>query len=390
MNNEKENGERAAFLMKKFGLEATWKNGLATDKSFDISIFLAKYGVPVLERKRLVLITLIVCLVISIAMTFLVRPEYTTYADFLIEEPRSKKIERRDIRTQTEVVPKRAKRDYVYAEAEKLKSSRIAIKVFEQLPEVVREDLRIGLDLGVQIIAGIEGLLTSTGGDELEGEGPGSPSDCQDNVGLLAEMNERLRVDTKIDRAIIRVSVRNVDKKAGPPLLNAYTDVWMASNLEDNRREISAKTAFAEGQKDNAYEAYKKAENDMINFRRRFQLPAEITALRDVELQLEMRRIDTALEMAKNRFHILEQIYLEANVQKAGVIGNIAVMGPPVVIFSPSRFSGRKLIYYGITAGLILGIAIVLLLDYFRGPTRHESDITGTIRIPILGHIPRI
>jgi len=390
MNNQKENGEHAAFLMKKFGLEATWKNGLATDTSFDISVFVAKYGIPVLERKRMVLITLIVCLVLSIAMTFLVRPEFITYADFLIDEPRSKKIERRDIRTQTEVVPKRAKRDYVYAESEKLKSSAVAIEVFKRLPEIVREDLKIGLGLATQIIAGMEGLLKAKDGDEPGGEESESPSDARNSVALLSEMKGRLRVDTKVDRAIIRINVRTVDKKAGPPLLNAYTHVWMAANLEDNRKEISAKTAFAEGQKDNAYEAYKKTENDMIEFRRRFQLPAEITALRDVELQLEMRRIDTALEMAKGRFHLLDQIYLEAHVQKAGIIGNITVMGPPVTAFSPSRFAGRKLIYYGIIAGLILGIGIALLVDYFKAPIRHESDITGTIRIPILGHMPRI
>jgi capsular polysaccharide biosynthesis protein len=43
-----------------------------------------------------------------------------------------------------------------------------------------------------------------------------------------------------------------------------------------------------------------------------------------------------------------------------------------------------------IMGGLIFGIGTVLLLDFFKGPVRHEIDINDTVLLPVIGHIPKI
>jgi len=365
-------------------------NNQREDKQFDISLYISKYFNPVLERKRVALSILLVCFLLSLIMTWLTRPEFITYADFLIEEPRSKKIDQRE---RPEVVPKKAETQYVMAEAEKVKSSSMAIAVLKILPDIAKEDLKIRLGLGSQLIGGIKGLFRKEEGERIKkpiGERSESPLDASTRMARLAEMHERLRVKTSTDRSMIQINVRTINKKVGPIMLKSYVDVWLATNLEDNKKEIRSKAEFASGQKNDAYQAYKKAEQEMIEFRTHFQLPAEIRDLRDVELQLEMRRIDAALEMAKRRFHLLDEIYLDTRVQEAGIIGNVTSMGPPMTTVAPTRFLRRRLILYGIIAGLILGIGIALLLDFIKSPIRHECDIKKAVHIPILGHIPRI
>jgi capsular polysaccharide biosynthesis protein len=83
-------------------------------------------------------------------------------------------------------------------------------------------------------------------------------------------------------------------------------------------------------------------------------------------------------------------MYLETRMKEAGIIGNITLIGPPATTFAPARIAGKKIIIAGIIAGLVLGIGIALLLDFIKGPIRHESDITDVVRIPVMGHLPRV
>ena len=71
-------------------------------------------------------------------------------------------------------------------------------------------------------------------------------------------------------------------------------------------------------------------------------------------------------------------------------MGNIKVIDFPIVPSETTRGRVLRLIYMLIGGGFALGIGIPLLLDFIKGPVRHEIDITGSINIPLLGYIPKI
>jgi capsular polysaccharide biosynthesis protein len=39
---------------------------------------------------------------------------------------------------------------------------------------------------------------------------------------------------------------------------------------------------------------------------------------------------------------------------------------------------------------LAAGVALILMLDFLKGPIRHESDITDAVHRPIYGSIPSL
>lgn len=366
-------------------------------RQFDITIYTSKYLIPVLERKRMVVLVFLVCVLVSVLVSFIIKQEYVTSAAVLIEEPRSKVELRYRPWRREEVVPEKASTRYVSAEAQKLKSGSIANKVLEVLPDIVKDDLQIKLSVFVQIKNALFEMLTGFSGDEKEAEVRRPVTNHKDSGILdtarkefLKEMMERVDVKSNIQSAIINLSVRSLNKEAGVLLLKAYIDVWMKSNLEENKRETRAKARFAKKQKEGAYKAYKIAEQQMIKFRRLYQIPAEIKVARDIEIQLEMNRLSVALEMALKHFYELDQVYIESIMKEAGVVGNILVVGSSRTTLSKSRIAGKKLISIGVFAGLILGLGLAILFDLFRGPIRHEVDITETLHLPVLGHIPKI
>ena len=352
----------------------------ANNKQFEISLYISKYLIPVLERKWIVLSIFLVCFLSSLVMTSLIRPEFITSATMLIEEPRSRIPSRSRYET-GDVVPENAPQGYITNEVQKLQRGFFAAEVLNILPDEAKQDLNTRLGTGSQITERIMKLF---------GKEPAPPSKLLNGNGLLAEMQGRLSVRNGFGTSIIKLSVRTVKKEAGPILINSYIDVWKGGNLEENRKEIRAKVKFAKEQKGKAYHELQKSEEEMIAFRRRYQMPADQQVARDIEVQLEMDRARANLELAQNRFNMMDQIYIETRMKEAGIVGNITLIGPPETTFAPARIAGKKIIIIGIIAGLVLGIGLALMLDYIKGPIRHESDIIDTVRIPIMGHIPRV
>ena len=164
----------------------------------------------------------------------------------------------------------------------------------------------------------------------------------------------------------------------------------MDENLVENRKEFKARAEFARDQKDVAYHSFLVAGKNVVDFKKKYQMPAELRVSRDVELQLEKDQLESKLKLALERYNYMDQIHLETLMKEAGIVGNVSIIGPPTTTFAPSRIAGKKLVNYGIIIGLVLAIAIPLLLDFISGPIRHESDIEDVVQIPILGYIPRV
>ena len=93
-------------------------------------------------------------------------------------------------------------------------------------------------------------------------------------------------------------------------------------------------------------------------------------------------------QMAKEHYDRLDRIYLEAKVREAGVLVNIRILSAPMIPLRPSKSARQKVMLVGIMMSLAVGVAMVLMLDFLKGPIRHEKDITDAVPYPIYGAIP--
>ncbi len=348
-------------------------------KKIDITVYISKYVIPVLEKKWIALITFLICLFVSLTMTQLIKPEYVTLSTLLIQQPRTKAVPKR---TEDEVAPRFARAAYVGAMAERLKGNRIAIEVFKILPDKTKNDFKTSLSLSSQIISGLEKLLRTR---LIKKD-----TDISERKMILMEMRERLTIKPNSRNSLISISLRTINKETGLIIIKAYIDVLIALNLEDNKKESKAKADFASEQRNKAYHVYTKAEKELLDFKKHYEIPGELEVARDVGLQLEMERLQANLEMAKTRFNFMDQVFLETRMKEAGIVGNISVIGSPEVSYGRSKKLRQRLLTYGIMVGLFLGIGVALLPEFIKGPIRHESDITSTVHLPVLGKIPKV
>ena len=347
------------------------------NRQFDFSFYVSKYVIPLLERKWIVLLCLFLAILLVILISSFTRPEYISQATLLIEEPRSEisKIK------QDSVAPRRAEMSYVVAEEEKLKSSSFAAEVLKILPDRAKDDLETRLDLFFQIIKGVKARF---------GIKSGRVSQLMKRRELLIEIRNRVNIRSKPRSALIWITASAFDQEMAPVIAQSYIDVCLAANIEENKKVISAERKFAEEQKGQAYQRFQDAEQEMINFKRHYEIPGDFEVARDVEIQLQLERLNSRLSMDKDRFDYLNKIYFNNQMKEAGIVGNIRVIDPPAFPANPSRKAEIRLVFVIVMGGLMLGIFVVLLLDYIKGSIRHETDIIDTVHLPVLGHIPKI
>lgn len=360
-------------------------NGDTEAKPLDISFFKDKYLVPLIERKWIVIIFFVLGLLVSLAIYLVVKPEYISQATAMVEELRSKSSE-----IKGEGVGSRgASKGYITAEGEKLRSSSFALQVFRILPDETKQDFKSPLDLTSQLMGRSvqidEELSVGEEGEE------GEPSTYFIREGeLITEMFKRIEIRTNPAAGLIYLTARTLSPRNGPIILRSYTDVWQAINLEENKKVARAESRFAEAQRDEASRRLLKSQQAMTAFKKAYDIPVELNMTRDMELQSELERLQAQLTQDRERFNYLDRISLEMGMQEAGIQGNVKIINQPALPGSPSRRAVLRLMSMITMGGLMIGIGIVLLLDYLKGPIRHEKDIGSVVRIPMVGHIPRI
>uniref|UniRef100_A0A7C4W0Q6 Polysaccharide chain length determinant N-terminal domain-containing protein n=1 Tax=Desulfatirhabdium butyrativorans TaxID=340467 RepID=A0A7C4W0Q6_9BACT len=364
------------------------------EQQIDLSFLYAKYIEPIIEKKMIVLICLTAGFLASMGLIGLINPEYVSQATILLERPRSKIT---STVNQEDVIPQKASPAYVSTEEAKLQSDSFIAEVVKILPASVRKDLETPLNLKDQVIGGLfRGVKMIIGEKRLEtvkrliGKG-GAPTvqDRQLDM-MIRELKERVSVYSRPHTSMIWIFARAVVPENAAMIVKAYLEVWMALNLEENKREISGEHVFAEEQKNEGLRKLQEAENELIEFKRTYQIPADVRVTGDVELQLELDRLQKRVDTFRERYETLEKIYMGIVMKEAGISGNIKVLSYPAPSTEPSKKTTQKILIGGVLGGLGLGIGLCLLIDYLAAPIRHTRDILASTKFPVIGRIPRI
>lgn len=307
----------------------------------------------------------------------LIEPQFISQATLLVEEPRSEISRARQETLGTGRVPGL----YVTTEEEKIKSAFFAAEVLKILPEKAKDNLRAEVDIFPQIKARVLKLF---------GSEPKPLSQPLMEVRLLTEIQKRIEIMSNPNSALIWIAAKSTDRDIALVLARSYVDVALASNLEDNKRVVSREREFLEKQRNQAYQKFRDSEQAVFDFKKLYQIPGDFDEARDINLQLQMKRLQSQVNMDKDRFEELDEAYFSSQVKEAGIVGNIRVISPPTFPGAPSRKAEIRFMIIIILGGLMLGIGLALLPEFTQGPIRHEIDILSVSRLPVLGHLPRI
>lgn len=359
-----------------------------TTKKLDVSFYVAKFGIPLLENKWIIITFFTAGLLITLLLSSFIKPQFISEAALQIEEPFN---EAASIRQGT-MSPRKATEGYVLAVEEKLKSKSFAKEVLKILPNDVKKDLELPLDLRSQILAGLRNMAKMILGKNKKSDDKGisASSSTDEDSRYLQELEKRVGIRVNSNIAMIWITGATLEKNLAPILIKSYLDVLLAMNLEENKEGVQGKIKFTLEQKNAARQALDKAEQQLVKFRNHYQIPADLKMTQDTEIQAQLNTLLSNYEMAKEHYDRLDRIYLEAKVREAGVLVNIRILSAPMIPLRPSKSAKQKVMLVGIMMSLAVGVAIILIFDFLKGPIRHENDITDAVHLPIYGSIPSL
>lgn len=102
-------------------------------------------------------------------------------------------------------------------------------------------------------------------------------------------------------------------------------------------------------------------------------------------LLLEFNLARDAYSSARNQME-QARLALELNQEKQV----ITLIDVPVVPFKTSKPNRPLIVLLGLVAGVLLGVASALTMDYFDHSIKRPADISRYLKVPFLGSVPRI
>ncbi len=346
----------------------------------DFSEYIAKYLIPILERKKIVLVFLMIGIFLSGPINLIIKPEYITRATVFVEEPyyQSRKI------WEHTPGPKLPSRGYIQMEAQRIQSPSFIIKVVKSLPEDVKEKLMAPYTIREQVISFLKEKLSKFRKHVIE-----KKEEITD-ISLVYKIMDRVSVYADTPNSLIYITAKTLRPEVGPVLLKTYLNIWYAMNLEENKESAKAQTEFAKKLRDKAYSEYIKAQEELTNFRKKYEIPGGVEVTRDLELMLQLNRLEAKVETAKERLKEMDELYTAAKMAEAGIVSNIKVVQYPEFPIQKTRIKSIKLAVATIFVFFTMGIVVALALEFIENPIRTREDIEQTVDIPVIGQIERV
>lgn len=211
-------------------------------------------------------------------------------------------------------------------------------------------DIRAGREQA-EVLSSIPGLLTTPGAQTLN-------SVMQDLYTKEAE----LRTDERL----------YTDQHPTIKSLQAQIQTLRSKTIPDAAADVLARM--------------QQRENDLST-----RIDGESKEIRGIPTRtIEEMRLRRAVNVAEALFTSLQNRYEEAKLAEASSVPDVTALDMASAPDAPIADTKYRIFGMGIAAGLGLAIALVLLLDRLDHRFRYPEQVTGKLRLPILGTVPTL
>lgn len=160
--------------------------------------------------------------------------------------------------------------------------------------------------------------------------------------------------------------------------------VQLRGQLAEADAQLKAEIATIAGTARSAYEAALKQESLLREKLAQTRKQVLQTQESSIDLNLLKREVDTNRQLYDGLLQRLKQVGVSSGV----ATNNVSIVDaaePPVFPFKPSL---RSNIMVGLGIGLVLGLALILLLEYMDDSIRRPDDVEKMLGLPVMGVIP--
>lgn len=195
-----------------------------------------------------------------------------------------------------------------------------------------------------------------------------------------AALDNKLRITTIRDTELLVITVEDSNPTRAADIANEIVKVFVKQNQsqQSSRYAVSIQTLQAELQ---------NIHNDMD------RTQASIDALKDktdAANVAERNRLDTLLSQSRSSYAILLKSLQDVQLAEAQTTNDIVVVEQAVPQSSPVRPRTLMNMLIGSVLGLMLGLAIVFLLDHLDVSVKSSEEVERLTGIPSLGTIGEI
>jgi len=364
-----------------------------TEKAkLDIPKYFFKYVVPILERKWLILLLFLTTFMIALPLGFLIKPTYNSEGMLQLFRPYSQVSPTGD-----KIEPLPAPSAYVIKEVELLRSNSFVGEVLTTLSDDAKADLENSLSPPAQILNRIVKAIKQKVGEhrinkikKLLGRDNSPPTEAMIRKNQIEQIKQRVSIRNQTRTAMVWIRANSFKNEVASALVNSYIDIWKASNMEDNKKEINNKINFLKERRRRTYQDFQTQMDELVKFKKKNEIPAEVSLISNMDIQLKLEQLESNLLMAKERFLMLDHKLLDTQEKVAGIVENVKVLNPPETPIRPSKSKLRLFQLALALTGLFVGIVVVLGLDILKSLIRDESDIASAVGLPVLARLPNI
>ncbi len=372
--------KRNPLLLKNNPMNSTTQQD--ANNTLDPQFFIAKYLLPVLEHKWILVFTTFLGLAIAVPISLIIQPEYSSTATTQVETPRAKMISK----VTEEISSRTGNRAYITAAVARMHSSAFQTEVLKVIPNALQNDLEIPLSVKGQILRKLKPFAK-----KILNKNDTPPTDtARITPERLASLSKRIEIRGNTGKGTIQITGTTFAQEMATVLVNSYIDVWVAMNMDANKSLIRHELDFTREQRSEYHKQLKAAENELRLFKQKYEIPPALTSVTDMELQSQLDVLQNKLENSKERYKKIDDIFLELSRKEKAVVNNIKVINPPQSPLFPSKNMRIPIILMGFLLGAASGIAPILLWDYYKGNIRHKKDVHSAVDIPIIGKLPSI
>lgn len=230
-----------------------------------------------------------------------------------------------------------------------------------------------------------------------------------------AKIQNMLEIDQITNTQIVNVSIKFTDPKLCTQIANSLTDLYVKQNVAtklyfsdeilkwfpEESEKVKMQTVYGQLQelsKEDVIESLPSVSNDPVIRQlksRKASLETELKSLSTrykeqhpviIRLNEDLKYVDDRIEFEIKKVvdNLRSELAGKLQLSNIRILQYAEVPGNPV---GPQRVKG--ILMSGVL-GLLMGLALVYLLDYLDNTVRSQEDIEKYINLPYLGHIPSV